>query len=248
MIRGDDKHRVLGGARAIEKRPPIHRWRCAPRIHICTHAHCDFGTIECKLANRFWKEPVITNRTTNVSDFSLRNWKHRRWIRTNIMRRSVHFPRNPRIHFAIDAANAARTTENRRVIDNVIPVGRRFDECSSLDKNAQLLTEFQVLVDVFVRYGNREVLSKFGDRGIDRCSVREFGKSEKSHIEEWLVSRVGLFDHLAHSIDASADLAAVARAIKGGLNCSGVVSHVWKFNRVFFCATRKPSSAVAILD
>ena len=150
------------------------------------------------------------------------------------MRRSVHFPRNPRIHFAIDAANAARTAKHRRVIDNVIAVGRRFEECSSLDKNAQLLTEFQVLVDVFVRYGNREVLAKFWNCQIDRRCMSELRKRKESHIKEWLVSRVGLLDHLTHSIDASADLAAVARAIKGGLNCSGVVSHVWKFNRVFF--------------
>ena len=155
------------------------------------------------------------------------------------MRRSVHFPRDPRIHFAIDAANAARTAEHRRVIDNVIAVGRRFDECSSLDKNAQLLTEFQVLVNVFVHQWKREMLAKFWNCQIDRRCMSELRKRKESHIEEWLVSRVGLLDHLTHSIDASADLAAVARAIKGGLNCSGVVSHIWNFNPVFFLCNSK---------
>jgi hypothetical protein len=48
-----------------------------------------------------------------------------------------------------------------------------------------------------------------------------------------------LLDHLTHSIDASADLAAVARAIKGGLNCSGVVSHVSNLNWVVFLCDSK---------
>ena len=69
LVRRDDERHVLERAAAVHERPPVHRLGGAPGIHVRRHANQHLRAVGGELADRFGKQPVVTDRATEAADW-----------------------------------------------------------------------------------------------------------------------------------------------------------------------------------
>src|SRR3984893_6508221 len=122
LVGGCDVCGVLKCPAAVHNCPPVHRFCCAPWIHISGYADQYLRSVSRQLTNGLGKYPVVTNRATNASNRRGCHGKQRFIVAFMLMGTRLDFGWNPRVYLAILVQNAFRPDQARRVKDDAWPL------------------------------------------------------------------------------------------------------------------------------
>ena len=92
---------VLQRPAAVDDRPPVHRRRRAPRVHVGRHADQHLRPLQGQLADRLGKEPVVADGHAQPADLGLDHREHVLGVTGDVVRAGVDLPGNPRVGLAV---------------------------------------------------------------------------------------------------------------------------------------------------
>lgn len=185
---------------SVNRRPPIHRRRSSPGIHIGRNANENFGSIGAELAQGLGKDPIVTDCRAYITYGRLCNREEFLIIAIEVMGAGVDFPGDPGIDFAIFVPQSFRANQAGCVEYFARPFGIFFQKSSRLNINAQLLGFDLVAGGVLVGDGNGEFGQEPFGRRINRRGVSELGKGEPLNIHQGAIALNRHVNHGDHAI------------------------------------------------
>ena len=210
LVGGEHIRRVFQGTTAIDRRPPIHRRRRTPRVHIGRDANENFGAVGRELAQRFGKEPIVADRRANTADRRLGYWEQFVLVVGQVVGASVDFPRDPRVDLAVLVPQPFRPEQAGRVEHLARPLGILFEEGRRLDVHAQFAGLVRQAGRVLVGNGNGQFGQQALSGGIDRRGVAKFGKGQQLDVHKRPVAFNGHIDHFDHARGVAGHFRAVS--------------------------------------
>ena len=117
LVRGHDEGDVLQRPAAVDDRPPVHRRRRAPRVHVRRDADQHLRPLQRQLADRLGEEPVVADRAADRADLGLGHREHRLRVAGEVVRAGVDLPRNPRVDLAVLVEQPVRADQAGGVED-----------------------------------------------------------------------------------------------------------------------------------
>ena len=184
LVRRHDVGYVFQRPTTVHHRPPVHRRRRAPRVHVRRHPHQHLRTAQRQLADRLGKEPVVTDRRPDLADLGINHREHLVRVARQVVRAGVDLPRYPRVHLAVAGKQAVWADQARRVEHMAGEPRITLQEAAGLDERPVVAAEAVVAVGVLVGDRHGQLVVQFLGRLVDRGGVGELGEDDQPHVPE----------------------------------------------------------------
>ncbi len=224
LVGGHHVGDVLHRSAAVDQRPPVHRRRCPPRIHVGRDPDQHLGAVGGQLAQGLGEQPVVADGDPQVADLGLGHRKHLLVVAGDVVGAGVHLPGDPGVHLAVPGEDAVGADQAGGVEHHFAVLVVALEEGAGLDVDAVLACLLLVALGVLVGDLDRQLVVELAGGGEDRRGVRELGEDHQLDGNDRSVALDRHVDHPQHAVDVRLDAAAMGRILEVHLAGGGAVA------------------------
>ena len=133
LVRGHDVRHVLDRPAAVDDRPPVHRRRRTPGVHVRRDADQHLRPVGRELTDRLGEQPVVADRAADPADLGVGDGEERLVVPRQVVRAGVDLLRDPRVDLPVPVEDPLRADQAGRVEDHPRPSRVGFQQRSALD-------------------------------------------------------------------------------------------------------------------